>query len=165
VRAALAIFDHWLTKGEWNWPEGKRAFKDNREAFATHLVSQVMTRDLDGVDIDIEGVIDSTEDDRQSYLAFVQTLSGKLRPLGKTLTLDSFHSKWNAPNGTGGPSSWHRHLGCQPARARMAQARGMGSTQSDQIEVMPTPVGLRPPTPPKRVLGRSGLRARGRGSR
>ncbi|HEX2871381.1 MAG TPA: hypothetical protein VHP33_09000 [Polyangiaceae bacterium] len=36
--------------------------------------------------------------DRQSYLAFVQTLSSKLRPLGKTLTLDSFHSKWNAPN-------------------------------------------------------------------
>jgi hypothetical protein len=84
--------------GEWNWPEGKRAFKDNREAFATHLASQVMSRDLDGVDIDIEGIIDSTEDDRQSYLAFVQTLSGKLRPLGKTLTLDSFHSKWNAPN-------------------------------------------------------------------
>ena len=84
--------------GEWNWPEGKRAFKDNREAFVTHLVSQVMTRDLDGVDIDIEGIIESTEDDRQSYLAFVQALSGKLRPLGKTLTLDSFHSKWNAPN-------------------------------------------------------------------
>jgi hypothetical protein len=139
VRAALAIFDHWLTKGEWNWPEGKRAFKDNREAFATHLVSQVMTRDLDGVDIDIEGVIDSTEDDRQSYLAFVQTLSGKLRPLGKTLTLDSFHSKWNAPNW-----DWWPELLAPPsgmpacARPNGAGARyGINSKRSDRGDAYP----------------------------
>lgn len=84
--------------GEWNWPEALRSFKDNRDAFAAHLVSQLMTHDLDGVDLDLEGIIEATEDDRLSYLQFVQTLSSALRPLGKTLTLDSFHGQWNAPN-------------------------------------------------------------------
>jgi hypothetical protein len=84
--------------GDWNWPEAKRAFKDNREAFAAHLVSQVTSRDFDGVDLDLEGIIEATADDQESYLAFVQTLSNALHPLGKVLTLDSFHGPWNAPN-------------------------------------------------------------------
>ena len=84
--------------GDWNWPEAVRAFKDNRDAFAQHLVSQVMTRDFDGVDLDLEGIIESTADDKQSYLDFVKTLSNTLHPMGKTLTLDSFHGQWNAPN-------------------------------------------------------------------
>jgi hypothetical protein len=84
--------------GEWNWPEAVRAFKDNRDAFAQHLVSQVTTRDFDGVDLDFEGIIEPTADDQSSHEQFVQTLSNALHPLGKVLTLDSFHGQWNAPN-------------------------------------------------------------------
>jgi len=84
--------------GDWNWPEAVRAFKGNKEAFATHLVNEMTARDFDGVDLDLEGIIEATADDTESYRAFVQTLSGKLHPLGKVLTLDSFHGQWTAPN-------------------------------------------------------------------
>jgi GH18 family chitinase len=84
--------------GSWNWGEGVRSFKDNKDAFVQSIVSQVQSRNLDGVDVDIEGVIESTADDQASYLAFMQALSAALKPMGKTLTLASFHGPWNAPN-------------------------------------------------------------------
>jgi len=84
--------------GDWNWPEAVRAFKTNRDAFAQHLVSQVMARDLDGVDVDLEGIVDASAEDQQAYGQFVQTLSNALHPMGKLLTVDSFHGQWNAPN-------------------------------------------------------------------
>lgn len=84
--------------GEWNWPEATRSFKDNREAFVQHLVNQVKTRDLDGVDLDLEGIIESTADDQEQYKQLVQALSSALHPLGKVLTMDSFHGQYNAPN-------------------------------------------------------------------
>jgi GH18 family chitinase len=84
--------------GDWNWPEAVRSFKDNRDAFVANLVSQVMSRDFDGVDLDLEGIIEPTADDQESYRLFVEALSKALRPLGKKLTLDSFHGQWNAPN-------------------------------------------------------------------
>lgn len=84
--------------GNWNWPEAVRSFKDNRDAFVSNLVSQVMSRDFDGVDIDLEGIIEPSADDQESYRLFVEALSKALRPLGKRLTLDSFHGQWNAPN-------------------------------------------------------------------
>jgi len=95
VKVLLCVHNN---PGDWNWPEAVRAFKDNRDAFAANLVSQVMSRDLDGVDLDLEGIIEPTQDDQASYRLFVETLSKALRPLGKTLTLDSFHGQWNAPN-------------------------------------------------------------------
>lgn len=84
--------------GDWNWPEAVRSFRDNRDAFAAHLVTEMTARGLDGIDLDLEGIVDPTADDAQSYLAFVQTLSSALRPMGKILTVDSFHGQWNAPN-------------------------------------------------------------------
>lgn len=84
--------------GDWNWPEAVRAFKDNRDAFAQSLISQVASRDFDGVDLDLEGIVEASADDQQAYKQLVQTLSSALHPLGKVLTMDSFHGKWNAPN-------------------------------------------------------------------
>lgn len=84
--------------GDWDWPAAVSAFKDNRDAFAQHLVSQVTTRDFDGVDLDLEGIIAPTDDDQQSYRQFVQTLTGALHTLGKVVTLDSFYAQYNAPN-------------------------------------------------------------------
>ena len=84
--------------GQWDWPAAVRSFKDNRDAFAQHLVSQVMSRDFDGVDLDLEGIIEPSADDQQSYKQFVQTLGSALHPMGKVLTLDSFYAQYNAPN-------------------------------------------------------------------
>lgn len=84
--------------GDWNWPEAQRAFKANGAAFAQSLISQVMSRDFDGVDLDLEGIVEATADDQQAYKQLVQTLSSALHPLGKVLTIDSFHGQWNAPN-------------------------------------------------------------------
>lgn len=95
VKVLLCVHNN---TGDWNWPEAVRAFRDNRDAFAADLVSQVQSRNLDGVDLDLEGIIEPTADDQESYRQFVQVLSSALRPLGKVLTLDSFHGQWNAPN-------------------------------------------------------------------
>ena len=84
--------------GDWNWPEAQRSFRDNRDAFVQSLVSQVMSRDLDGVDLDLEGIVEATADDQQGYKALVQALSTALHPMGKFITMDSFHGPWNAPN-------------------------------------------------------------------
>lgn len=84
--------------GDWNWPEAVRSFKDNKDAFAQHLLSQVMMRDFDGVDLDLEGIVEATDDDKSAYIAFAQTLATGLHSMGKALTVDSFHGQWNAPN-------------------------------------------------------------------
>lgn len=84
--------------GEWNWPEAERSFKDNRDAFVQHLLSQVMTRDFDGVDLDLEGIVEATADDQEQYKQLVQALGTALHAKGKVLTMDSFHGQWNAPN-------------------------------------------------------------------
>ena len=84
--------------GEWNWPEAVRSFRDNRDAFVAHLLSEVERRDFDGVDLDLEGIVESTAEEQQAYLALAQGLANGLHPLGKVLTMDSFHGKWNAPN-------------------------------------------------------------------
>jgi hypothetical protein len=84
--------------GDWNWPEAVRSFRENRDAFAQNLASQVASRGFDGVDLDLEGIVDATTDEQQAYQQFVQTLGNALHPTGKLLTLDSFYGKWNAPN-------------------------------------------------------------------
>ncbi|HWZ92072.1 MAG TPA: hypothetical protein VNW92_24575, partial [Polyangiaceae bacterium] len=40
---------------DWNWPEAERSFKDNGPAFAASILSEISKRDLDGVDLDLEG--------------------------------------------------------------------------------------------------------------
>src|SRR5262249_16944717 len=59
--------------GNWNWPLAVSSFKNNRDAFAQHLASQVMTRDFDGVDLDLEGIVEPSADDQQAYKDFAQT--------------------------------------------------------------------------------------------
>jgi len=58
----------------------------------------VAARDFDGVDLDLEGIVEATADDQQAYRQLAQTLANALHPLGKFVTMDSFHGQWNAPN-------------------------------------------------------------------
>jgi hypothetical protein len=84
--------------GDWNWGEAMRSVRDNKDAFAAHLMSEVMTRDFDGVDLDLEGIVDATPDEKAAYVAFAQTLASSLHALGKVVTADSFYAQYNAPN-------------------------------------------------------------------
>jgi hypothetical protein len=95
VKIILCV-DNFTT--DWDWPAAVRSFKDNRDAFVQDLVGQVMARDFDGVDLDLEGIVEASADDQQGYTQLAQALASALHPLGKTVTVDSFHGQWNAPN-------------------------------------------------------------------
>ena len=85
--------------GTWNWSEAERSFKDNGPAFAAAIVAEISKRDLDGVNLDLEGLVDATADDKTAYVQLTQTLATALHPLGKVVTVDSFFSaQYNAPN-------------------------------------------------------------------
>lgn len=101
VKIMLTVYN-----GEWgwDWALAKKAFGDNRAKFANALVDEMQARNLDGIDIDLEGPgLDATADEKAQYVAFIKTLRNRLRPLGKELVLDSFSYVWNAPNTTWWP--------------------------------------------------------------
>jgi hypothetical protein len=95
VKILLCIHNN---TGDWNWPQAVSSFRDNRDAFVSHVLSEVAARDFDGVDVDFEGIVDATADEAEAYRLMIEALSSGLHPQGKVLTVDSFHGMWNAPN-------------------------------------------------------------------
>ncbi|MCC7195829.1 MAG: hypothetical protein IT356_09765 [Gemmatimonadaceae bacterium] len=96
VKALLTIYNHDGKK--WNWDLARAAFKDNQDAFVRNLVAEMDRHGFDGIDLDLEGN-GSWEQDRAVFAEFVRKLSAALKPRGKLLTVDSFHSPcFNAPN-------------------------------------------------------------------
>lgn len=85
--------------GVWDWDLAVSAFVGNRSAFVSNLVAAVDSHELDGIDVDIEGLVTPGQDDRAGFLLFLEELSAELKQRGKLLTVDSFHSPlYNAPN-------------------------------------------------------------------
>ncbi|MBV2209218.1 MAG: hypothetical protein KUL77_06610 [Thermomonas sp.] len=98
IKVLLTVYNNSETTLVWDWPLALRAFRDNRDAFADAMVQEMQRHQLDGIDLDFEGNGDFSAD-RAAFADFVRTLSAKLRPSGKLLTIDSFHSPcYNAPN-------------------------------------------------------------------
>ena len=97
VEVLLCVYN---AVGEWDWNLAVSAFDDNRSTFVSNLVETMHTYSLDGIDIDLEGLMaEPADSDRLAFKLFLEELSARLQPLGKTLTVDSFHSPfWNAPN-------------------------------------------------------------------
>ena len=93
----LLCVDNYVGSG-WNWAEAERSFKDNGPAFAASIVGEISKRDFDGVNLDLEGIVDASADDQTAYTQLAQNLATALHPLGKVVTVDSFHGQWNAPN-------------------------------------------------------------------
>jgi len=87
-----------IVGGEWNWREARRSFNDNGPAFAASLVSEVAKRDFDGVNLDLEGIVDPSAADQTAYTQLAQLLATALHPLGKTVSICSFFAQYNAPN-------------------------------------------------------------------
>jgi PKD repeat protein/endonuclease/exonuclease/phosphatase family metal-dependent hydrolase len=83
--------------GGWNWDLARSAFADNRTTLVNSLVNELERLNLDGVDIDFEGIGDF-ESDRPAFLQFITELSTALKSRGKLLTVDTFPYIWNAPN-------------------------------------------------------------------
>ncbi len=84
--------------GSWDWSEAERSFDANGAAFAASIVAEIQKRDFDGVNLDLEGIVDPTAEDQTAYTQLAQTLATALHPLGKVVTIDSFFAQWNAPN-------------------------------------------------------------------
>jgi glycosyl hydrolase family 18 (putative chitinase) len=93
----LLCVDNYVGDG-WNWAEAERSFKDNGVAFVASIVSEIAKRDFDGVNVDLEGIVTASADDQTAYTQLAQNLATALHPLGKVVTVDSFHGQWNAPN-------------------------------------------------------------------
>lgn len=98
IQVLLTVYNNSQVLGKWDWPLARRAFADHRAEFIQALVAEMDKYQLDGIDLDLEGEGDLSAD-RAAYAAFVRDLSRVLRPKGKLLTIDSFHSPCaNAPN-------------------------------------------------------------------
>lgn len=95
IECLLCIYNN--DGSTWNWDLARAGFVDNRTTFVAALVAEMERLNLDGIDLDLEG-IGNLNGDRAAYDQFVHDLWVELDARGKTLTIDSFHYIWNAPN-------------------------------------------------------------------
>jgi hypothetical protein len=95
IKVTLCVTDF---VGDWNWGEAARSFNDNRAAFIKSLVTEADRLQLDGVELDLEGLVDPTVAQSTGYVAFVADLAAALHAENKTLTAASFPAQYNAPN-------------------------------------------------------------------
>ena len=98
IPVLLTVYNNSQTMEKWDWARARNAFASQRAEFSAALVAEMDKYQLDGIDIDLEGEGDLSID-RAAYASFVRGLSKTLKPRGKLLTVDSFHSPCdNAPN-------------------------------------------------------------------
>ena len=83
----------------WDWNLAVSAFGNHPSAFVSNLVAAMQHHALDGIDIDLEGLVAPSPNDRLAFKRFLEQLSAELKSRGKLLTVNSFHSPlYNAPN-------------------------------------------------------------------
>jgi hypothetical protein len=87
---------------KWDWDLAGLAFDHHRAHFIDALLEETLKFDLDGIDIDLEG-IGNLNSSKGAFVAFIRELSDRLDEQGKILTVDSFPYIWNAPNRTWWP--------------------------------------------------------------
>jgi hypothetical protein len=98
IPVLLTVYNNSQVLGKWDWPLARNAFVEHRAEFSAALIAEMERFGLDGIDLDLEGEGDF-DADRAVYAEFVRGLAGVLKPKGKLLTVDSFHSPCaNAPN-------------------------------------------------------------------
>jgi hypothetical protein len=85
----------------WDWPLAKNAFKTNRGKFINALIAEMQARNLDGIDVDLEGLDTDNpgiHGDKGAYVTFIRDLSQRVHARNKQITLDTFHYIYNGPN-------------------------------------------------------------------
>jgi hypothetical protein len=95
IKVVLCVYNGDVA---WDWPLAKQGFKVHREKFIAALIAEMQAQKLDGIDLDLEGPAGNFDADKPAYVAFVKELANRVHALHKTLTVDSFPWKWNAPN-------------------------------------------------------------------
>ena len=97
VEVLLCVFNG--VGSVWDWGLAVSAFSSNTSTFVSNLVLTADFFGLDGVDIDLEGLVTPADGYRPAFKMFLEELSAELKARGKVLTVDSFHSPvYNAPN-------------------------------------------------------------------
>jgi hypothetical protein len=96
VRVLLCVYNHVQS---WDWTLARAGFAEHTARFIDALIVEMDRRELDGVDVDLEGN-GSFDADKEAFVAFIRTLSARLHARGKHLTVDTFSYEWNAPNQT-----------------------------------------------------------------
>ena len=98
IKLLLCVYNNNQQDPGWDWNLARNAFRSNRTNFVNSLYDECKRLDLDGVDIDLEG-LGGHDDDREAFALFIKEIGEKLRAEGLWLTVDSFHSPcYNAPN-------------------------------------------------------------------
>lgn len=100
VKALLCVYNG---ENGWVWSLATTAMS-SPEVFSQSLIDEMNRLDLDGIEIDLEGP--NVGGDGAVFINFIKVLSAKLKPLGKDLTLASFHSEYHTP----GPRHWEQLL-------------------------------------------------------
>lgn len=96
IKVLLCIYNG---ENDWDWPLAKAAFTTGKTAFINNLIEKMNAFGFDGIDVDLEGVGD-LNGDKNAYVSFIQALAQRVHLENKTLTIDSFHYIYNAPNQT-----------------------------------------------------------------
>ena len=84
VKVLMSVAGGVLPDCAGNWHDLLQA--DKREQVVNSLVDMMTDFNLDGLDIDLEGLLLTKIDSAGRYTPFVQALSAKLKPHGKLLT-------------------------------------------------------------------------------
>ncbi len=102
IKVLLCVYNN--VDSTWDWALAKNAFATNRNKFVVSLVREAKRHNLDGVDIDFEGLDEmgtgEHDGDRPAFVAFLKLLKAQLVKTNRELTVDSFPHIWNAPNTT-----------------------------------------------------------------
>ena len=101
IKVLLCVYNG---ENGWDWALAKESFVDNRAAFVNSLVSEMERLELDGIEVDLEGLGES-DTDKDSFMEFMNELSQELGEREKELTIATFAYIWNKPN-----SNWWNDL-------------------------------------------------------
>jgi uncharacterized repeat protein (TIGR02543 family) len=103
IKALLTVFNGTAS---WDWGVAYQAF-GNATAFSNELIDEMNAYNLDGIDIDLEGNgLTDPNEYREEFKTFIETLSGKLKPLGKQLTVCIFADAPDTKNNNAPSTDW-----------------------------------------------------------
>lgn len=96
VKMLLCLFN--TNAGDFDWAIAQKAFLTHPDSTIKNIMTQVDLHNLDGVDIDFEGV-GSYDSDKNAYASFLSKLNTALKAKGKYLSCDIFPTPcFNYPN-------------------------------------------------------------------
>jgi hypothetical protein len=96
VKVMLCLFN--MREGDFDWTYTKKVIHDYPNETVASIMTIINNYNLDGVDIDFEGIGDFISD-KPAYVHFLDTLGKALHASGKELSADIFSTPcYNSPN-------------------------------------------------------------------